>query len=287
MKRSIIALAIASLSACGGGDWEEPSSLSPAEESAPDFSLSTGKGVHIAIIDTGVRRDHRDFVGHLGPSYSFFSPLTEAQGTVGDCAPYGGHGTSVASVAAGLTWGIAKDATIYPLTAVNCAGWVYISAIVNAIDAVAASSLRPAIINLSIGGGIEAAIDAAVVRAVAAGVVVVVAAGNEAKDACLSTPARVPEAITVGASDAAGKIAYFSNVGPCVDYYLPGSGVMVASSYSSDAITVGVGTSFAAPYATGWAAKVLEILPHATPAEVKYWLDREYAKSGLPPSGSQ
>lgn len=286
MKRTILSLAIVALASCGGGDplpGEAPA-LRGYALPVPDWSQATGKGTYIFVIDTGVRRTHRDFAGRLGETKVFLPTLTESQATYGDCSPYGGHGTGVASIAAK----IAPEATIIPVIAVNCIGWLRPVDVIAAIDWVISQPLRPAVINLSLGGTGDLGLDEAVQRALDARIPVAVAAGNSGQDACLSTPARVPGAYTAGAFNRwSGTIPSWSNRGPCVDYFLPAVEEMVAWSGDDNGLAVGTGTSYAAPYAAAWAAKVLGYFPFSGPGEVKYWLDQEYVTSGLPPAGSQ
>ena len=124
----------------------------------------------------------------------------------------------------------------------------------------------PAVANMSLGGGASATLDAAVKRVVADGVTMAVAAGNENADSCTKSPARVPEALTVAASDRNDARAGFSNRGTCVDLFAPG--VDITSDWLGGGTTTISGTSMASPHVAGAAALYLSGHPTATPAQV-------------------
>ena len=121
---------------------------------------------------------------------------------------------------------------------------------------------------MSLGGGAYAPIDAAVERTVDAGISVVVAAGNDGEDACDTSPARAPGAITVAATDSDDYRAWFSNTGSCVDLFAPGVDVKSASNRSNTATEVLSGTSMATPHVVGLAARYLQAHHAATPDQV-------------------
>ncbi|WP_212744155.1 S8 family peptidase [Ramlibacter sp. 2FC] len=222
---------------------------------------STGAGVNAFVIDTGIRADHAEFSGRLKPG---FSAIADANGT-NDC---NGHGTHVAGTLGGTTWGVAKGVSLIPVRVLDCNGSGSWSGVIAGVDWVANSTLRPAVANMSLGGGASTAVDAAVAGAVSKGVTVVVAAGNNGVDACLSSPAREPSAITVGASTSIDARASFSNLGPCVDIFAPGGVITSAWNTSATATNTISGTSMASPHVAGVAALALTANPGATPAAV-------------------
>ena len=226
---------------------------------------SMAAGVTAFIVDTGIRPDHVEFTGRLLPGADF---VGDGNGT-NDC---NGHGTHVAGTAGGTTWGVAKGVSLVPVRVLDCAGNAAWSTVIAGLDWVAASTKRPAVANLSIGGGISAAADAAVAGAVSKGVTVVVAAGNSGLDACTASPAREPTAITVGATTSTDSRAYYSNVGTCVDLFAPGSNIISASNTDPTGSRPLTGTSMAAPHVTGVAALVLAGNPTASPAAVASWI---------------
>ena len=221
----------------------------------------TGKGVDVYVVDTGVRVTHRELTGR---ARSGFSAIMDGRGT-DDC---NGHGTHVAGTIGGNTYGVAKEADIYAVRVLNCQGSGTDAQVIAGIDWVAEhhQAGRPAVANMSLGGEATETLDDAVKAAVADGVTFVVAAGNESQDACNVSPARTPEAVTVGATNSWDWRALYSNFGRCVDIFAPGSGVL--SSYGSgDSATATLsGTSMASPHVAGAAALYLEANPTATPA---------------------
>lgn len=222
---------------------------------------STGAGVNAFIIDTGIRADHVEFSGRVRPG---FSAVTDGNGT-NDC---NGHGTHVSGTVGGTTWGVAKGVSLIPVRVLDCAGSGAWSGVIAGIDYVANSTLRPAVANMSLGGGASSSVDAAVAGAVASGVTVVVAAGNSSADACNYSPARERSAITVGASTVLDGRASYSNYGTCVDMFAPGSGITSAWNTSATATNTIGGTSMASPHVTGVAALALAANPSASAAAV-------------------
>ncbi|WP_395844717.1 S8 family serine peptidase [Archangium violaceum] len=222
---------------------------------------TTGKGVHVYVLDTGIRTSHADFAGRIGNGTS---KIGDGRG-VEDC---GGHGTHVAGTIGGSTWGVAKGVTLHPVRVLSCEGSGSISGVIGGIDWVTRSHQKPAVANMSLGGGAYSLIDDAVRRSIKAGVTYVLAAGNDDGDACQKSPARTGEALTVGATSIEDKRAWFSNWGSCVDLFAPGDEITSASSTADDANETMSGTSMAAPHVAGVAALYLEQNPTAAPADV-------------------
>lgn len=223
---------------------------------------TTGTGVYAFIIDTGIRSDHTEFTGRLLPG---FTAINDSYGTDG-C---NGHGTHVAGTLGGNTYGVAKQVSLIPVRVLNCKGSGTWSGVIAGIDYVAGSPLRPAVANLSLGGAPNTALDAAISGAINNGVTVVVAAGNSNADACNYSPARVPAAITVGATSANDTRATYSNYGSCVDIFAPGDSITSAWDTSSTAINTIAGTSMASPHVAGVAALALQANPSASPITIE------------------
>jgi subtilisin family serine protease len=224
---------------------------------------SSGAGVTAYVVDTGVLASHTDFGGRVAAGWS---AVADGLGS-SDC---NGHGTHVAGSVAGSTYGVAKAATVVPVRVLDCNGSGYNSDVVAGLDWVAANHTAgtPAVANLSLGGGASTAVDAAIQAVINDGVTAVVAAGNSAVDACTSSPARVPAAVTVAASDSADRQATFSNFGSCVDLYAPGVGI-TSTYYTSATATASMsGTSMASPHVAGAAALLLSQNPALTPVQV-------------------
>jgi hypothetical protein len=222
---------------------------------------ASGAGVHAYIIDTGIRLTHQELSGRIGAGFDAVTP----GGNAADC---NGHGTHVAGTVGGSTYGIAKSVILHPVRVLDCGGSGSISGVIAGVDWVAANHVKPAVANMSLGGGANQALDDAVARAVAAGVTMVVAAGNSNADACSFSPARAASALTVGATDSSDTRSSFSNFGSCLDIFAPGSGITSAYHTSDSATAVLSGTSMASPHAAGVAALYLQNNPFASPAQV-------------------
>ena len=222
---------------------------------------ATGAGVQSYILDTGIRPDHVDFGGRV---VSGFTAINDGRGT-NDCD---GHGTHVAGTVGGATWGVAKGTTLVPVRVLDCNGSGTLSGVIAGIDWVTANHVKPAVANMSLGGGASSSLDQAVANSVAAGVTYVVAAGNSNTNACNASPAREPSAITVGATTSSDARASYSNFGSCLDLFAPGSSITSAWYTSSTATATISGTSMASPHVAGVAALILEGNPGATPSQV-------------------
>ncbi len=224
---------------------------------------TTGAGVRAYVIDTGTRGDLPEFGGRVAPGYNVFTGGTGAS----DCV---GHGTHVAGIVASATYGVAKAATIVPVNTFGCSESTSLSAIIAGVDWATADHRpgQPAVANLSLGGGSSAALDRAVTALSNDGVAVAAAAGNDSADACTTSPGRVPQVLTVAASDINDAMAGFSNGGPCVDIFAPGVRI-VSTDFRSNGTTVMSGTSMAAPQVTGALAREMQV-PRTSSQQAQY-----------------
>jgi subtilisin family serine protease len=222
---------------------------------------ATGAGVNVYVVDTGIRPTHAEFEGRVAEGYN---AVDDGYGT-DDC---NFHGTHVAGTVGGVTVGVAKGVTLYPVRVFGCAGNGSISDVIEGIDWVVANSVAPAVINLSLAAWYSQAMNDAVERAVATRIVVVSASGNGADDACKYSPMSAPNAITVGATNNSDAQASYSNFGSCVDILAPGDAISSASYESDTGFRSSSGTSMAAPHVAGAAALFLQNNPEASPAEV-------------------
>lgn len=222
----------------------------------------TGSGVNAYIVDTGIRRTHSDFGGRAFVGYD---AIGDGQNS-NDC---NGHGTHVAGTVGGTTYGVAKNARLYAVRVLGCNGSGSNSGVVAGIDWVAGNHVKPAVANMSLGGGASTATDNAVQNAINAGVTMVVAAGNSNANACNYSPARAANAVTVGSTTNTDARSSFSNFGTCVDIFAPGSNI-TSAWYTSDSATNTIsGTSMASPHVAGVAALFLQNNPNAAPAAVR------------------
>ncbi|WP_367137216.1 S8 family serine peptidase [Saccharothrix sp. HUAS TT1] len=227
-----------------------------------NYSYATTAGnVHAYIIDTGIRATHVDFGGRAS-----FDVNTTGDGNNTDC---NGHGTHVAGTVGGSAHGVAKGVRLHGVKVLTCGGSGTIAGVVAGVDWVTANAQKPAVANMSLGGGANDALDAAVRRSIASGVTYAVASGNSNADACGFSPARVAEAITVNASDRGDTRASFSNWGTCSDVFAPGVGITSAWSTGDTATNTISGTSMASPHVAGAAALLLAGNPGASPQQVR------------------
>ena len=222
--------------------------------------------VHVYVVDSGIHYTHEDFGGRVD-TVNAFNPYTDGYGVEG-CH---GHGTHVAGTIGGSSYGVAKNVTLHPVRVLNCWNGGPLSAVIMGVDWVTAQVIdepHSAIANLSLITAASQTLDDAVRASIAAGVTYVVAAGNNSADACNYSPARVAEAITVGASTSEDIMASNSNFGPCVDIFAPGTGIVSAYNGSdSDSVTMS-GSSMSTAHVSGIAAGLLAQAPGSTPAEL-------------------
>ncbi|CAM5680661.1 S8 family peptidase [Streptomyces tanashiensis] len=219
-----------------------------------------GEGVTAYVIDTGVRITHQDFGGRA--THGFDAVDNDDSADDGN-----GHGTHVAGTIAGTSHGVAKKARIVAVRVLDDNGSGTTEQVVAGIDWVTKNHSGPSVANMSLGGGADEALDAAVQRAIASGVTFAVAAGNESSDAGQGSPSRVPEALTVASSTKDDEQSDFSNFGAVVDLYAPGSEITSAWNDSDTGVKTISGTSMATPHVTGAAALYLAAHPSATPAD--------------------
>ncbi len=220
----------------------------------------TGSGVRVYVIDTGILTSHTQFGGRASAVFDAFG------GNGQDC---NGHGTHVAGTVGGSTYSVAKSALLRAVRVLNCSGSGTNSGVIAGVDWVTRNHIKPALANMSLGGGASSALDTAVNNSIAAGVTYAVAAGNENQNACNVSPARVAGAITVGSTTSSDARSSFSNFGTCVDIFAPGSSITSAWSTSTTAINTISGTSMASPHVAGAAALYLQGHTSASPSTVR------------------
>ncbi|MFC9822774.1 S8 family peptidase [Streptomyces erythrochromogenes] len=240
-----------------------------------------GEGVTAYVIDTGVRTTHKDFGGRATSGFDAIdNDETADDGN--------GHGTHVAGTIAGAAHGVAKKAKIVAVRVLDDNGSGTTEQVVAGIDWVTQNHSGPSVANMSLGGGADEALDAAVKRAVDAGVSFAVAAGNESSDAGQGSPSRVPEALTVASSTEDDQQSDFSNFGAVVDLYAPGSEITSAWNDSDTGVKTISGTSMASPHVAGAAALYLAAHPSATPADTAAALTGAATKGAIknPSSGT-
>ncbi|WBB79616.1 S8 family peptidase [Micromonospora sp. WMMD882] len=228
---------------------------------------SVGTGVKAYIIDTGIRTTHNDFGGQAIDGYDAVDNALPAA----DC---NGHGTHVAGTVGGTTYGVAKNVTLVAVRVLNCSGsgtWAQVIAGINWVTSNHQAG-QPAVANMSLGGALNSSLNTAVANSIADGVTYAVASGNSTANACNTSPAAVTTALTVNASQSNDARASFSNYGTCTDLFAPGVSVLSAWYTSNTATNTISGTSMASPHVAGAAARVLQVYPSYTPAQVHAYL---------------
>ncbi|MBL6277097.1 S8 family serine peptidase [Micromonospora fiedleri] len=242
---------------------------------------NTGSKVTAYILDTGINVKHQDFGGRATMGYDAIDPppptpdpeptdppVDGVQANAnGDC---NGHGTHVAGTVGGTKYGVAKGVKLVGVRVLDCEGYGTTEQVIAGVDWVTANAQKPAVANMSLGDVVAIpSLDEAVKRSIASGITYSLAAGNSMMDACKTSPARVPDAITVGATDRVDMRAWFSNYGKCLDVFAPGVSI-VSARHDSNTGSVGYsGTSMAAPHVAGAAALLLHSNPSWTPKQVR------------------
>ena len=231
--------------------------------------IGDGEGVDIYILDTGISYDHEEFGNRA--KYGGFDPMDEylRENRLGrDCY---GHGTHVASNAAGEKYGAAKKATIYSIRVLDCQNRGPWSTTLSGLDYVMRiipTRARPAIVSMSLSGSYTQSVNDAVQALYRSGVPIVVAAGNSAGDACSESPASAPDVITVAGSANGDGLYFATNYGSCIDIFAPGDRVLGADYLCNDCSQFLSGTSFSAPIVSGAIAILLQRQPRLTPSQI-------------------
>ena len=230
----------------------------------------TGAGVHIYIVDTGIRLQHQEFAGRVGNGRDTIDNDNDPS----DCD---GHGTHCAGTAMGATVGVAKGAIVHGVRVLDCSGSGSVGTVCAGLEWAREQILQhgePSVISMSLGGPFSTTMNRCTEDLVQDGIPVVVAAGNSNADACTESPASSPLAVTVGATASNDALASFSNKGACVDINAPGVSIYSAIHTSNTAYDTFSGTSMAAPHVAGVVAMYLSVPGNSkkTPTEVSNWL---------------
>ncbi|WP_431876316.1 S8 family peptidase [Micromonospora marina] len=224
---------------------------------------NTAGNVRAYIIDTGIRTTHTDFGGRA----TWGTNTVDSNNT--DC---NGHGTHVAGTVGGTRYGVAKGVRLVAVKVLNCSGSGTTAGVISGVNWVTSNAVKPAVANMSLGGGASSTLDNAVVNSINSGITYALAAGNSSANACNSSPARVGAAITVGSTTSSDARSSFSNYGSCVDIFAPGSSITSAWRTSDTSTNTISGTSMASPHVAGAAALVLSANTSYTPAQVAGYL---------------
>jgi subtilisin family serine protease len=220
-----------------------------------------GAGVRVYVVDSGIQTSHPDFGGRASAVYDAFG------GNGQDC---NGHGTHVAGTVGGARYGVAKAVYLRSVRVLDCNGSGSWSGIIAGINWIANNHIKPAVANMSISGGYNSSVNAAVTNLINRGVFTAVAAGNANQNACNYSPASAPGTLTIAASDRTDLKASFSNYGGCVDVYAPG--VNIVSTYFNGTTTSMNGTSMASPHAAGVGALYKSNFGDAASSTIVSWI---------------
>ena len=230
---------------------------------------TTASSVRAYIIDTGIQTGHSQFGGRASAVYDAFGSNGQ------DC---NGHGTHVAGTVGSATYGVAKGVLLRAVRVLDCNGSGSTSGIISALDWLRTNHIKPAVANMSLGGGYSSTLNTSVNNLASAGVFIAVAAGNENQDACNVSPASAANATTVAASTSSDAKASYSNWGGCVDLYAPGSSI--TSTWLNGGTNTISGTSMATPHVTGVAALYKATYGDASYSTIRSWLTTN-ATSGV------
>ena len=221
-----------------------------------------GANTQSFVVDSGIDATNVDFEGRVLPGYT---TIIDGLGS-GDCH---GHGTHVAGTIGSKNYGVAKKTTLIPVRVLDCTGSGYSSDVIDGLNWIATNHRAgdEAVVNMSLGGPASSALDDAVNNLISKGITVVVAAGNSNDNACNYSPARVPDAITVGAISYGDSRASYSSFGTCLDIFAPGTFITSTWLGTSGTATIS-GTSMASPHVAGIVSRFIGQYPGLTPAQV-------------------
>jgi subtilisin family serine protease len=232
------------------------------------YPSSAGNGITAYIIDTGIYVANEDFAGRATFGFKAESSWSNTDAN--------GHGTHVASTVVGKKYGVARKASAIAVKVLGDNGSGSNAGVIAGVDWAVndhVTKKKRSVINMSLGGGYSAALNAAVEAAVDAGIFTAVAAGNENRDACIGSPSSAPKVLTVGSTDIGVNSkdvrSYFSNFGKCVDIFAPGSDITAAWIGGTKAVNTISGTSMASPHVAGIGALYLSENPSASGKDIQ------------------
>ncbi|RGP81465.1 hypothetical protein FLONG3_403 [Fusarium longipes] len=235
----------------------------PSASGSYIYDSTAGEGTFAYVLDSGLYAKHNDFEGRATLAYD----------ATGGAATDQGHGTHVAGIIGSKTYGVAKKTSILGVqvtgTDVGQASWILAGITWTVNDILAKKRVGKSVVNMSISTTNSAIMNNAVKSMIDSGIPVVVAAGNYNIDAADTSPANLPEAITVAASNRDFRRWQHSNWGSTVDLFAPGQDIPSTWVGSADKVYTTSGTSMASPYVAGVAAYLLALEGPKSPAALK------------------
>lgn len=243
------------------------------DEGVPNVNpgYNAGAGVGVAILDTGIDKDHPDLAANIKGGINFVPGIYDLVDT-NDWDDYHGHGSHVAGTVAAIdndigVIGVAPEADLYAVRVLDENGEGYMSDVIAGIDWVVGNHVDDIqVISMSLGGNASDSLDQACQKAYNAGIIIVAAAGNNYGGAVIY-PAAYPSVIAVSSTTSYDILSSFSSVGPEVELAAPGSSIY--STYKNGGYATLSGTSMAAPHVSGTAALVIAANPGISNIEVR------------------
>jgi subtilisin family serine protease len=229
---------------------------------------TTGQGVNVYVIDSGIRETHDDFGGR---AEGVLDLVEDGMGT-DDCSD---HGTPVAGMIGGTAYGVAKEVQLKAVRIFPCPETGMgspTSRTIAAIDWVADNHIAPAVANMSLNGAPSDALNDAAGGLVGAGVAAVTSAGDNQRDACTFSPRHedMLMAGTMELTETGERRRSIANDGPCVDLFAPGGALRGPSADGDTAVTeLRNGSSYSSPHVAGIVARLLQGNPGLSPAQLK------------------
>ncbi|KAF2624878.1 oryzin precursor [Macroventuria anomochaeta] len=212
------------------------------------YDSTAGANTCVYVIDTGIATIHPKFEGRA----TFVAKFAGGGSNTDD----NGHGTHCAETIGSKTYGVAKKSKLFAVKVLDASG----------VGTNSAGCSNGVVGSMSLGGARSTAVNSATANAVAAGVFMAVAAGNEAQDASNSSPVSKATAYTVGTTDSSDGFASFSNFGSSIDILAPG--VSIVTTWLNNGTNTISGTSMATPHVAGLAAYILGLEGKRTPTKL-------------------
>ncbi|OMJ11465.1 Subtilase-type proteinase psp3 [Smittium culicis] len=254
------------------------------------ISPNTGEDVVVYVIDTGVNINHTEFGNRASFGGNYAYNLTTGA-LIEDSYDYHGHGTMVASLVAGASFGVAKKSRVISYKVATADGNGNVGSVIKALSDIAkdiaqAKDKRSAslVVCSFIHIGEYKPWNDALVEFTSLGYAYIAPAGNGSDNSCTKSPLMSHAAIVVGASNPMDLYHSSTSYGSCVDIFAPGTDITGALNTNNYGTTIKSGTSFSAPLVAGISSVILSQYPNLSPAQLKDKLLQYSIKDILPPN---